>query len=106
MTQVNRVSLSPIRTIKSKRSKRKVDREKDDVSCQSKRGKIDFILEGQKIKGKFTLIKIKIKNHWLLIKIKDRFSTETNKDETENDIAKDRPESILSEITNEELKNS
>ncbi len=88
-----------------KRSKRQV--EIDDVTDQLQKGRINFILEGRKLKGKFTLIKTKIENQWLLIKIKDRFSIETkdNEKKNRNDITKDKPESVLSGITNEELRN-
>jgi bifunctional non-homologous end joining protein LigD len=45
-----------------------------------KKGRISFILEGKKLKGEFSLVKMKAKekNVWLLIKKEDEFSTEKN----------------------------
>lgn len=48
-----------------------------------KDGKLEFFLEGKKLKGKFALIKTKYKkNSWLLIKLKDKYSNKNilNKD--------------------------
>ena len=47
---------------------------KEDVSDQFKKGKINFILFGQRLRGKFSIIKTIKDNQWLLIKSKDEFS--------------------------------
>ena len=47
-----------------------------------KKGKLSFYLEGKKIKGEFTLIKLKQKeNDWLLIKKKDRYANKAIKND-------------------------
>ena len=51
---------------------------KEDISDQFKKGKINFILFGQKLKGRFSIIKTLRENQWLLIKVKDEFSIDTS----------------------------
>lgn len=46
-------------------------------------GKVSFMLKGQKLKGKFTLVKTHIDHNWLLIKQNDEAA------ETEGDITKE-----------------
>ncbi len=46
----------------------------EDVVEQFDRGKINFTLFGQKLRGKFSIIKTSRENQWLLIKVNDRFS--------------------------------
>lgn len=62
-----------------------------------KKGHISLILEGKKLKGKFSLIQSKTgpKNNWLLIKGKDKFSTD-------KDILK-KSKSVRSNVTLEKL---
>ncbi|HJS64639.1 MAG TPA: DNA ligase D [Nitrososphaeraceae archaeon] len=56
-----------------------------DISEQFKKGKITFVLSGQKLKGKFYLVRMNLQNekegrHWLLMKAPDVF--EPNEDLT------------------------
>lgn len=71
-----------------------------DVSeLVKKYGKITFVLYGQKLKGKFSLVKARTKNQWLLIKLKDDFalgSINGDKDD-KKDITESRPESVLTD---------
>lgn len=48
------------------------------LSQSYKDGKLEFFLEGEKLKGKFALIKTKYKkNSWLLIKLKDKYANKS-----------------------------
>jgi bifunctional non-homologous end joining protein LigD len=72
-----------------------------ELSEQFNKGKIIFTLLGQKLKGKFALIKThftkgKEGNQWLLIKSSDEF-------ESKEDLTITRPESILTGRKNEDL---
>jgi bifunctional non-homologous end joining protein LigD len=80
----------------------------EDVSDQFNSGKINFTLFGQKLKGKFSIIKTSRENHWLLIKVNDKFSLsdDNGKKEVDTDLIKIRPESVLSGLTNSDLKKS
>lgn len=81
-------------------------KEIEDISDLLKKyGKITFTLHGQKIKGKFSLVKIKNKNQWLLIKLKDKYAINLSQDKPANkkEITESRPESILSGKTNQDL---
>jgi bifunctional non-homologous end joining protein LigD len=60
------------------------------------KGKLSFLLRGEKLKGSFALVRTKEKNQWLLIKHKDRFAVPTDV------IAQNR--SVLSGKTVGELK--
>jgi bifunctional non-homologous end joining protein LigD len=42
------------------------------------KGKLSFLLRGEKLKGSFALVRTKEKNQWLLIKHKDRFAGPTD----------------------------
>ena len=42
------------------------------------KGKLSFLLRGEKLKGSFALVRTKEKNQWLLIKHKDRFAVATD----------------------------
>lgn len=65
---------------------------------ERERGKIDFELLGTKLRGRFALVRIKGgKNEWLLFKKADVHATK------EGDVVVDRPRSILSGLTVEEL---
>ena len=71
------------------------------LSEQFNKGKIIFTLFGQKLKGKFALIKTHLTkgkdgNQWLLIKSSDEF-------ESKEDLTITRPESILTGRINEDL---
>src|SRR5919107_1949937 len=65
---------------------------KEDVSDQFKKGKINFILFGQRLRGKFSMIKTAKDNQWLLIKIQDEFSINTSsiQDNNQKDLVKER----------------
>ena len=73
----------------------------EDMSEQFKRGKITFSLFGQKLSGKFKLIKIRSReeeeNQWLLMKLADGL-------ESEEDSTINRPESVLTRRTNDDLE--
>jgi bifunctional non-homologous end joining protein LigD len=42
------------------------------------KGKLSFLLRGQKVKGSFALVRTKDKKSWLLMKHKDRFTTQAD----------------------------
>jgi bifunctional non-homologous end joining protein LigD len=72
-----------------------------ELSEQFNQGKIVFTLFGQKLKGKFTLIKTRLAkgkdgNQWLLIKLSDEF-------ESKEDLTITKPLSVLTGRTNEAL---
>ena len=73
----------------------------EDMSEQFKKGKITFSLFGQKLRGKFKLIKIRSReeeeNQWLLMKLADG-------SESEEDLTNNRPESVLTGRTNDDLE--
>jgi bifunctional non-homologous end joining protein LigD len=88
---------------------RDMEDEEEDVSEQFERGKINFTLFGQKLKGKFSIIKTTRENQWLLIKVNGKlpFSPGSQQEENnETDLTKSRPESVLSGLTNDEVKES
>ena len=60
------------------------------------KGKLSFLLRGEKVKGSFALVRTKDRKSWLLIKHKDRFVSDT--DITEQD------RSVLSGMAVESLK--
>ena len=69
-----------------------------EISDQFAKGKITFTLFGQKLRGRFSLVKTSRKDQWLLIKGNDEF-------ESEEDLTITRPESILTGRTNQDLEN-
>src|SRR5918911_1130607 len=68
-----------------------------EISDQFKNGKITFILSGQKLKGRFSLVRTSRENQWLLIKGHDEF-------ESKDDLTITRPESVLTGRTNQDLE--
>src|ERR671921_2266362 len=72
-----------------------------DISDQFKNGKITFSLFGQTLRGNFKLIRIRSReeeeNQWLLMKLADGF-------ESEEDLTINKPGSVLTERTNDDLK--
>ncbi len=42
------------------------------------KGKLSFLLRGEKVKGSFALVRTRERNNWLLLKHKDRFATPTD----------------------------
>ena len=77
----------------------------DVYDLEKKYGKITFVLYGQKLKGKFSLVKTRTKNQWLLIKLKDDFPHDSNNNykSGEKDITESRPESVLTGKKNIDL---
>ncbi|MFL6381851.1 MAG: DNA ligase D [Nitrososphaeraceae archaeon] len=69
-----------------------------EISDQFKNGKITFALFGQKLKGRFSLLRTSRENQWLLIKGNDDF-------ESKDDLTIIRPESVLTGRTNQDLEN-
>jgi bifunctional non-homologous end joining protein LigD len=69
-----------------------------EISDQFKSGKITFILSGQKLKGRFSLLRTSRENQWLLIKGNDEF-------ESKDDLTIIRPESVLTGRTNQDFEN-
>jgi bifunctional non-homologous end joining protein LigD len=69
-----------------------------EISDQFKNGKIIFTLFGQKLKGRFSLLRTSRENQWLLIKGNDEF-------ESKDDLTITRPESVLTGRTNQDLEN-
>jgi len=67
------------------------------IPHQFTKGKITFTLFGQKLKGKFSLVKTQRENQWLLIKGEDEFKSA-------EDMTITRPESVLTGRTNQDLE--
>jgi bifunctional non-homologous end joining protein LigD len=62
------------------------------------KGKLDFVLSGYKLRGRFALVRLKNeKTQWLLFKKKDAFSSTTR------DLQAEEPRSVLSGLTVAEL---
>src|SRR5919202_3178761 len=70
-----------------------------EISDQFRNGKITFTLFGQKLKGRFSLLRTSRENQWLLIKGNDEF-------ESKDDLTIIRPESVLTGRTNQQLENA
>src|SRR5918994_4527 len=74
-----------------------------EISDQFEKGKITFSLNGQKLRGKFTLVRIRSRggeeNQWLLMKSFDGL-------ESEEDLTISGPESVLTGKTIENLKDN
>jgi len=66
-----------------------------DIQRQFQEGKIKFTLFGKKVNGAFSLVRMK-ENQWLLTKSSDEHNSD-------DDIEKDMPESVLTGRTNDEL---
>jgi bifunctional non-homologous end joining protein LigD len=69
-----------------------------EISDQFKNGKITLTLFGQKLKGRFSLLKTSRENQWLLIKGHDEF-------ESKDDLTILQPETVLTGRTNQDLEN-
>lgn len=74
-----------------------IHNEGQDISEQFQNGKITIDLNGQKLKGRFSLIKTSRENQWLLIKANDEFASE------DEDLTTSKPDSVLMEGTNQVL---
>ena len=66
-----------------------IPNEIQDISQQFQNGKITIDLNGQKLKGRFSLIKTSRENQWLLIKANDEFASE------DEDLTISKPDSVL-----------
>jgi bifunctional non-homologous end joining protein LigD len=71
---------------------------KQTLSQQFNNGKIEFSLFGKKLAGKYFLVRTARENQWLMIKGADEFASATD------DLTISRPESVLTNMTNEDLK--
>lgn len=71
----------------------------DDPIASVMAGKIEFILYGHKLKGRFVLLRLKgQEKNWLLIKAKDEFAAPNR------DIVSEETRSVLSKRSLEEMK--
>jgi DNA ligase D-like protein (predicted 3'-phosphoesterase) len=70
----------------------------DQFKSDFQNGQLSFILDGQKLKGEFALVRLKIpqKNAWLLIKKRDQYASKL-------DVLKDS-KSVISHLTLEEME--
>jgi bifunctional non-homologous end joining protein LigD len=69
-----------------------------EIADEFENGKITFVLYGQKLKGRFSLLRTSRENQWLLIKGNDEI-------ESKDDLTVTRPESVLTGRTNQDLEN-
>src|SRR5918999_5100570 len=60
----------------------------EDIAEQFKRGKITFSLKGQKLRGRFYLVRTSTENQWLLLKKTDQFNSK-------EDLTISKPNSVL-----------
>ena len=67
-----------------------------DLSDQFNKGKIGFTLYGQKLSGRFYLVRTSTENQWLLLKKSDQF-------DSKEDLTISKPESVLSGRSNNQL---
>lgn len=66
-------------------------RSNDSILKQLEDGKISLELDGEKLRGRFTLIRTRNKKQWLLIKANDAFASN-------EDLTITRPESVLRDV--------
>ncbi|MDQ2684384.1 MAG: DNA ligase D [Thermoproteota archaeon] len=94
-------------TVKSPRKKTNntTSQSKDISDIISTDRKVTFNLYGQKIKGKFSLIKTKTANQWLLIKHKDEYAIEESSKDKKNKrlITESHTKPELTEIINTKI---
>ena len=69
---------------------------KSDISEQFNKGKIGFTLHGQKLRGRFYLVKTSTENQWLLLKKSDQF-------DSKEDLTISKPDSVLTGRSNNQL---
>ena len=60
---------------------------KQNLSEQFNKGKIGFTLYGQKLRGRFYLVRTSTENQWLLLKKSDQF-------DSKEDLTISKPESV------------
>lgn len=85
----------------SYRSTQKENEREIPINEAVKNGHIEIILEGKKLKGKFSLVRIGFRgsrNSWLLIKARDQYADKTK------DITSAEPQSVISGKTIEDLR--
>jgi bifunctional non-homologous end joining protein LigD len=70
-----------------------------DLSEQFNKGKIGVTLNGQKLKGRFYLVRTRTENQWLLFKKSDQF-------DSKEDFIISKPESVLTGRSNDQLANT
>jgi bifunctional non-homologous end joining protein LigD len=70
-----------------------------ELSEQFKKGKIGFNLNGQKLRGRFYLVRTSTENQWLLLKKSDQF-------DSKEDLTISKPESVLTGKSNNQLATS
>jgi bifunctional non-homologous end joining protein LigD len=70
-----------------------------DLSEQFNKGKIGFNLNGQKLRGRFYLVRTSTENQWLLLKKSDQF-------DSKEDLTISRPESVLTGRSNTQMATS
>lgn len=81
-------------------------KEEDVADTIRKEDKISFVLYGQKVIGRFSLIRTKNKEQWLLIKSKDEYACEPaklEKNNRERNLTDSKPYSVLTGKTNKDL---
>ena len=67
-----------------------------DLTEQFTKGKIGFTLKGQKLKGRFYLVRTSTENQWLLLKKTDLF-------DSKEDLTISKPHSVLTGMSNDQL---
>src|ERR671919_1231461 len=67
-----------------------------DLSEQFTKGKIGFTLKGQKLRGRFYLVRTSTENQWLLLKKTDQF-------DSKEDLTISKPNSVLTGMSNDQL---
>src|SRR5215203_1703323 len=67
-----------------------------DPSEQFNKGKIGFKLHGQKLRGRFYLVRTSTENQWLLLKKGDQF-------DSKEDLTNSKPDSVLTGRSNDQL---
>jgi ATP-dependent DNA ligase len=67
-----------------------------DLSEQFDKGKIGFNLDGQKLRGRFYLVRTSTEDQWLLFKMSDQF-------DSKEDLIISKPESVLTGRSNTQL---
>ena len=67
-----------------------------DLSEQFTKGKIGFTLNGQKLRGRFYLVRTSTENQWLLLKKTDQF-------DSKEDLTISKPHSVLTGRSNDQL---
>jgi bifunctional non-homologous end joining protein LigD len=70
-----------------------------DPSEQFNKGKIGFTLHGQKLRGRFYLVRTSTENQWLLLKKGDQF-------DSKEDLTNSKPDSVLTGRSNDHIKNN